>query len=79
MIQKYYVERLLPIYVEVVKSMREIDEKPWLLQEDGDPSHGMRKKGLAQEYKESHNIQNLSYPVQSPDLNPIEGIWAIIK
>jgi hypothetical protein len=79
MTQKYYVERLLPIYVSAIESMREIDEKPWLLQEDGDPSHGMRKIGLAQEYKAAHKIQNLSHPAQSPDLNPIEGIWAIIK
>lgn len=74
MTQKYYVERLLPTYVAAVKSMRNIDDKPWLLQEDGDPSHGMRKRGLAQEYKDAHNIQNLSHPAQSPDLNPIEGI-----
>ena len=79
MTQKYYVDRLLPIYVQAIESMREIDDKPWLLQEDGDPSHGMRKYGLAQEYKDAHGIQNLSHPAQSPDCNPIESIWAIIK
>lgn len=79
MTQKYYVNRLLPIYAQAIESMREIDNKPWLLQEDGDPSHGMRKRGLAQEYREAHNIQNLIHPAQSPDCNPIEGIWAILK
>ena len=42
--------------------MREINDKPWLLQEDSDPSHGIRKRGLAQEYKAAHNIQNLIHP-----------------
>ncbi len=68
MTQKYYVERLLPIYCQAVESMRQIDDKPWLLQEDGDPSHGIRKRGLAQEYKEAHGIKNLKHPAQSPYL-----------
>jgi hypothetical protein len=79
MTQKYYVERLLPIYHQAIESIRYIDDKPWLLQEDRDPSHGMYKRGLAQQYKEAYNIQNLVYPAQSPDLNPIEAIWCIIK
>jgi transposase len=69
----------LPIYCKAIKSIYLIDNKLWLLQEDRDPSHGMRKHSLVQEYKEAYNIQNLPYPVQSPNLNPIEGIWAIIK
>ena len=62
MTQKYYVKRLLPIYCEAIESMRQIDNKPWLLQEDGDPSHSMRKAGLTREYKDAYNVQNLIYP-----------------
>jgi hypothetical protein len=54
--QKYYVDRLLPIYVDTIESIRLIDDKPWLLQEDRDPLYGIRKRGLAQEYKEAHNV-----------------------
>ncbi|KAF2680212.1 hypothetical protein K458DRAFT_459947, partial [Lentithecium fluviatile CBS 122367] len=74
MTQKYYVDHLLPIYCQAMKSMRDINDKPWLLQEDSDPSHGMRKRGLAQEYKEACGTQNIVHPAQSPNLNPIEGI-----
>jgi hypothetical protein len=47
MTQKYYVECLLPIYYDIVKAMEAIDDKPWLLQEDKDPSYGIKKRGLA--------------------------------
>jgi len=47
MTQKYYVKRLLPIYCDAIKAIEVIDDKPWLLQEDRDPSHGIKKRGLA--------------------------------
>jgi hypothetical protein len=56
MTQKYYVENLLPLYIDAIKSIREIDDKPWLLQEDGDPSYGMRKASLTRKYKDAHNV-----------------------
>jgi len=47
MTQKYYCERLLPIYIKAVHEARLQYSENWLLQEDGDPSHGFRKEGLA--------------------------------
>jgi hypothetical protein len=47
--------------------------------EDGDPSHGMKKRGIARELKDANWITNLKHPAQLLDLNPMEGIWNIIK
>ncbi|KAE9366382.1 hypothetical protein N431DRAFT_438767, partial [Stipitochalara longipes BDJ] len=79
MTQKYYTERLLPVYIEAIQKARLENPGNWLLQEDGDPSHGMRKEGLARKLKDDNWIVNLTHPAQSPDLNPIEAIWNIIK
>jgi hypothetical protein len=51
----------------------------WFLQEDGDPSHGMHSIRLAQQYKDNSWIVNLNHFAQSFDLNPIEGVWNILK
>ncbi len=77
--QKYYTERLLPVYIDAIHRGRLRDAGSWLLQEDGDPSHGMKKLGLAGELKAANWVVNLTHPAQSPDLNPIEAIWNIIK
>ena len=79
MTQKYYVDRLLPVYCQAVKDQAKRMPGEWYLQEDGDPSHGMQKEGLASSYKKKHGIKNLMHPAQSPDLNPIEACWNIIK
>ena len=79
MTQKYYTERLLPVYIKAIHKARLQDTQDWLLQEDGDPSHGLRKPGLAQRLKDSNWIPNLVHPPQSPDLNPMEACWNILK
>ena len=48
----------------------------WILQEDGDPSYGIRSEGLA---FQRAGIVNLVHPPQSPDLNPQEACWNILK
>jgi hypothetical protein len=79
MTQKYYTKRLLPIYIEAIHKARVQNPGNWLLQEDGDPSHGMQKQGLIYKLKEENWIVNLKHLAQSPDLNPIKAIWNIIK
>ena len=79
MTQKYYTERLLPVYIAAIEAARKREPGEWLLQEDGDPSHRLKKEGLAQVLKREHNIKNHYHPPQSPDLNPIEAIWKHYK
>ena len=82
MTQKYYCDRLLPSLIDAVNTARLWDEynsDKWLLQEDGDPSHGMRSRGLATTLKEANWITNLPHPPGSPDLNPMESSWNILK
>jgi hypothetical protein len=81
MTQKYYTEILLPVYIDALHKARcyHDESAQWVFQEDGDPSHGIKKDGLARELKNANWITNIKHPAQSPDLNPMEGIWNIIK
>jgi hypothetical protein len=87
----YYVENILPKYCTAYNSLVARSDElraevpveqryRWYLLEDNDPSHGTRNaNSLPAIYKQDRGVEVISHPANSPDLNPIEGIWNIIK
>lgn len=49
---------------------------PMLVAEDGAPAHRGKAARVAQE---TYGIHQLPHPPNSPDLNPIEPIWRLLK
>jgi hypothetical protein len=87
----YYTEKILPIYCDAVNKLRSQSDQlrlhlhsevryNWYLQEDNDPSHGTKNPdSLPYQFKVKRGVLFYKHPPNSPDLNPIEGIWNIIK
>ena len=59
-----------------IKSLKKIGGTKTILQWDNAPSHVSTK---ALKFYEKNKIERIEWPAKSPDLNPIENIWAIVK
>ena len=48
----------------------------WILLEDNDPKHRSR---YSVRWKDDHDVETLPWPSLSPDMNPMEHVWALLK
>lgn len=69
-------------YIEILEDnlwpviARHFPTQNFLFQDDNAPIHRAHD---VEHYKARNRIQCLSWPAQSPDLNPIENVWLKIK
>jgi len=77
-------KREIYVFTEILTGVKYVDiltdnlkiENNLIFQDDNDPKH---RSKVVTKWKEENNITSLDWPSNSPGLNPIENIWALLK
>jgi hypothetical protein len=80
MTQVFYAKKILPEHIKQVKALEVRYNLKYHFQEDDNSSHGIKSlNSPPAQLKREADLLLLMHPPQSPDINPVEACWNIIK
>jgi len=74
--QDSYIELLTDYVIPEIETARAISEENILFMQDNAPCYTAKRVVT---FLDHNNVKILNWPPRSPDLNPIENLWAWIK